>query len=312
MTKMTKRERFMAAIAGEEVDYLPVSVWLHFASEHYGGEEVARLHHRFHEEYDFDFIKAMNDYRYPLPGIEAVETESDLARFEPVPLDHPVFAEQLTFLRTLRSLVGPDVPIVETIFSPLQTLLRGAGDSAWQAVVAYPEAAHHMLNTVTESLIAYVHAAREAGADGIFFSVNGASRPSAKGGLPLEQFQQFVAPYDRRVLEAAEGMIRIGHIHGFDLDFQRVLDYPVEVYNWSHHHSEPSLAEARKLTDKALLGGISELRVFTQTPAEVAADIRASVEEAGRRKFLVGPGCTVPPDTAKRTLHHIVRTVRSL
>src|SRR5690606_4990757 len=98
---MTKFERFHAAIQGHEVDRLPVSVWLHFASEHHPGEEVARLHLAFYREYDWDYVKVMNDYRYPLPGIAEVGTEADLLRFEPLDMDHPVFAEQLKALRIL-------------------------------------------------------------------------------------------------------------------------------------------------------------------------------------------------------------------
>lgn len=309
---MTKLERFHAAITGQEVDKLPVSVWLHFASEHHPGEEVARLHKAFVDEYDFDYVKSMNDYRYPLPGIDSVETEADLLRFEPVEMNHPVFAEQLKAQRLLRAELGPDVPVVETVFSPIQTLLRGAGNSAWNAVVAHPKAAHSMLEAVTETVIRYVRSLKELGVNSIFFSVNGANRPPAIGGLPREQFDEFVAPYDRRVLEAAEGMVRIGHIHGYDLEFERVLGYPLEAFNWSHHHTTPSLADARKLTDKALIGGIDEVRVFTQTPGEVAQDIRDAVNEAGRSKFLVGPGCTVLPDTPKKLLHAIVKTAREL
>lgn len=309
---MTKLERFHAAINGQEVDHLPVSVWLHFASEHHPGEKVAELHAAFYREYDWDYVKVMNDYRYPLPDIPEIRSEADLLRFEPLEMSHPVFAEQLKALKLLREELGPDVPIVETIFSPIQTLLRGAGNAAWNVVTAAPEAGHSMLRAVTETLLRYVAAIREIGVDGIFFSVNGANRPPAAGGLPREQFEEFVAPYDRQVLAAAEGLVRIGHIHGYDLEFDRVLDYPLEAYSWSHHHSAPSLAEASQLTDKALVGGIDEVRVFTQTPSETAADIRQAVAEAGRTKLLIGPGCTVLPDTPKKLLHHIVKTVREL
>ena len=44
MSSMTKLQRFMAAIKGEAIDRLPVSMWLHFASEHLSSEETARLH----------------------------------------------------------------------------------------------------------------------------------------------------------------------------------------------------------------------------------------------------------------------------
>lgn len=309
---MTKRERFLAAIAGEEVDRVPACVWIHFASEHHSGTETAQLHLRYFQEYDWDYLKVMNDYRYPLPGIEAITSEADLLRFEPQPLTALPFASQLECLRTLRAELGPDVPIIETIFSPVQTIIRAAGASTWKAITAYPRAAHQMLEAVAQTLSSYVQACRELGITGIFFSVNGANRPPAAGGTTDEEFATFIAPYDRRVLEAAAGLVRIGHIHGLQLVFDRVLDYPVEAFNWSHLRTPPSLAEVRQRTSAALIGGIDEVKVFDQTPAEVAADIQNAWHEAGTRKFLVGPGCTVPPDTPRRILHAIARAAHSL
>lgn len=312
MTTMNKKERFLAAIAGDDIDRLPISVWLHFASEHLPGEDVADLHLRFYEEYDFDYVKVMNDYRYPLPDTNALQTADDLLRFQPLSLDDPIFAEQLKCLRRLHLKLGPNVPLIETIFSPIQVVLRGAGNSAWDTILAHPKAAHHMLETVAESVIDYVVTLRDLGVTGIFFSINGANHPPAAGGLEEQHFAEFVAPYDKRVLNAANGLVRIGHIHGYDLDFDRIASYPFEALNWSHHHSKPSLEQARNITDKALIGGIDEVAVFTQTALEAAADVRMAVQEAGWRKFLVGPGCTVLPDTSRRTLHALVDAVRSL
>lgn len=308
---MTKKERFRRAINGDEVDRLPVSVWLHFASEHWPGEEVARLHLAYQAEYDWDYVKVMNDYRYPLPGIDQVESGADLLRFEPLSMEEPAFAEQLRCLRRLRAEL-PDVPLVETVFNPLQTIVRGAGRAVLDVMKAHPREARHALEACTETLIRYVQVCREAGVDALFFSVNGASRAGSPGGMSDEEYAEYVAPYDRRVLEAAEGMIRIAHVHGFELEFDRVLSYPVEAYNWSHHHTAPSLADARRLTGAALIGGVNELAVASQTPHEVAADIRAAVEEAGSRRFLVGSGCTVPPDTPRRILHAARRAVEGL
>ncbi|HHV54852.1 MAG TPA: hypothetical protein GXX55_05320 [Firmicutes bacterium] len=336
---MNKLERFRAAIAGEEVDHPPASVWLHFASEHLSGEETARLHLRYFTEYDWDFLKVMNDYRYPLPaGLETVATEADLRRFEPLSLAEEPFARQLTCIRYLRQELGPDVPIVETIFSPLQTVVRAAGAAVWPVILAHPQAGLAMLAAVTRTLVAYVAACREAGATGIFYSINGASRVPAPGTdsagsgtasagarkagrseapspsrTTAEQFERFIAPFDREILRAAgqAGLVRIGHVHGVDLDFDRVAGYPVEAFNWSHHHTAPTLAEVRERTGKAVIGGIDELVISYQSLPEVEASIRAAHTEweGGRGNstggFLVGPGCTVPPDTPRRTLHRI-------
>lgn len=304
-------ERFRAALAGQEVDRLPVSVWMHFGTEHLSGEEVAAIHLRYWREYDWDYLKVMNDYRYPLPGLEAVETANDLERFRPLQMDAYPFCEQLRCLRTLRQELGDAVPIVETIFDPLQTLVRAAGEQARQAVIAHPEAGLQALEAITETLCRYVKACAEAGVTGIFFSVNGA-RGADDGGVAQAVFQRFMEPFDRRVLQAAEGLVRIGHMHGLGLEFDRVRAYPVEAWSWSHHHTRPTLAEVRQVSRAAIIGGVDEVRIHGQTRAEVAQDIRATVEQARVRGLLIGPGCTVPSDTPRRLLHSVAEAARGV
>jgi uroporphyrinogen decarboxylase len=311
MKNMTRLERFNAAVRGEEVDRLPASVWLHFASEHLPGMKVAELHVDYAKAYGWDYLKVMNDYRYPLPGLTEVQRESDLNRFSPVGMTEQAFHEQLTCLKALRELVGPDLPLIETLFNPLQTLVRTTGVNVMQLVFAHPEAGHNALDAITETLIEYIRRLQALGVNGIFYSINGAVEP-AKGGLTDEQFAEFVAPYDQRILKAAEGMIRIAHIHGFHLRFDRVVNLPVEVFSWSHLNSAPSLAEARKITSAAFMGGINEAHIAHQAASEVANDIRKSVQTAGARKLIIGPGCTVPPDTPAKLLRSIGDVVRQL
>lgn len=311
MKAMTKLERFNAAVRGDEVDRLPVCMWVHFASEHYSGEETARLHVNFFRTYDWDFMKTMNDYRLPLPGVPNVTTREHLLAFRPLPMDHPTYANQLTCLRHIRAEIGPDVAILDTLFDPLQTLVRGTGRHVRELVFANPEAGHVALEAITQTLIAYIGELRRLGVNGLFYSINGASDPAA-GGFTDAQYAEFVAPYDRRILQAAEGMTRIAHVHGFNLRFERCLSYPVEVFSWSHRATPPSLAEARAMTSAALLGGMDETKIAYQSVDDIRADITQAVEEAGPRKLLIGPGCTVPPDTPYRLLKAAGDTVRNL
>ena len=311
MTSMTKMERFRAAVTGQDVDRLPVSVWLHLGTEHLPGHAVADRHVAYLKAYDFDYLKVMNDYRYPLPqGVENVVTAEDLRRFAPVPMSVYQFDQQLRCLRQLRRDL-PDTPLIETLFNPLQTLARGAGASAVQTVLNNPDAGDAALEAIAQTLIAYVEAVKAEGIDGVFYSINGAVDP-AHGGLTDEQFARCVTPYDLRILQAAEGMTRVAHVHGFNLRFDRCVGYPVEVFSWSHLNSAPSLGEARRLTGAALMGGMNEVKLTRQSVGEVRADIEASVRDAGWRKLLVGPGCTTAPDTPDRVLHAAVEVTRGL
>ncbi len=308
---MNKRERFEAALRGAHTDRPPVSVWLHFASEHLTPTEVAELHVRYQSAYDWDFVKVMNDYRLPLVDDADLASADALHAVKPLAPDAPPLSGQLEVVRRIRDAVGPDVPVVETLFDPLQTLIRSAGQSVLALVRSEPRAARSALRAVQETLVGYVGAVREAGADGVFYSINGAV-PVEHGGLERREFDELCAPFDRAVLEAAHGMVRIGHVHGFALAFERVEDYPVEAFSWSHRHAEPSLAQARELTDRALIGGIDELAFATQTLGEAELGIRRAVAEAGRAGLIIGPGCTVPPDTPARLLHGVRRVVEGL
>ncbi|HKI56232.1 MAG TPA: uroporphyrinogen decarboxylase family protein [Trueperaceae bacterium] len=307
---MTRRERFLTAVRGGEPDRPPVSVWLHFASEHLPPERVAELHLAYQRAYDWDFVKVMNDYRLPL-GRQAPASAEALQAVAAIAPDREPLTTQLEVIRRLREALGPEVPIVETLFDPLQTLLRSAGGSVLALVRQEPAAARRALEAVAETLRGYLGAAREAGADGVFYSLNWATRPEA-GGLEDREFRSLIEPLDRSLLEAAEGMVRIGHVHGVDLDFRRVADLPLEAFNWSHRHTAPSLAEARELTGRAVIGGIDEIAFASQTLGEAELGIRRAVAETGRQGLLIGPGCTVPPDTPQRLLLGVRRMVEGL
>ena len=159
MDGMSRRERMAAAMAGRPVDRPPVAVWLHFASEHLTGEESAELHLRYMRRYDWDLCKVMNDYRYPLPaGVTVLASVDEMRRFEPASLAEPAYAEQLKCLRRLRQVLGPDVPLFETLFDPVQQVLRRVGQSRAPFLYAHPEPALAMLDAVTRTLEAYVAA----------------------------------------------------------------------------------------------------------------------------------------------------------
>ena len=308
---MTSRNRVDRTLRGLDTDRPPVAVWLHFASEHLSPAEAAELHLRYQRAYGWDFVKVMHDYRWPLfPDGDPASGEA-LRATRPLTLEAPALAAQLELVRRVRDGVDPDVPVIETLFDPLQTLVRSSGRSVLALARAEPEASLAALDAVQETLLTYLEALRQAGVDGVFYSINGAVGPG-HGGLERHEFDRLAAPYDRAILEAASGMIRIGHVHGFGLDFERVLAYPVEAFNWSHLHGAPSLAEARELTERALIGGIDEIDFASQTLGEAELGIRRAVAEAGRSGLLIGPGCTVPPDTPARLLHGVRQLVEGL
>ena len=99
-----------------------------------------------------------------------------------------------------------------------------------------------------------------------------------------------------------------------DLMFDQVLDYPVQVLNWSDRIAGPSLREARVMTSKCLMGGWNEFGALSQGPEEqILAEAKDALAQTGGRKFILANGCSVPDDTDHRwleTARAIVTTCR--
>ncbi|MBM3343191.1 MAG: hypothetical protein FJY56_13925 [Betaproteobacteria bacterium] len=306
---MNKRERFQAAVHGGELDHPPCVVWVHFVTDALPGEVAAQRHATFLRTYDWDISKVMHDYRYPLPeGLETLNTPADMLRFERLPVTTANFQQQLALMRALRKELGPDVPIVDTFFDPFQQVIRTAGISKSQFIYGNKREALHMLDVVTDNVCGYLHELKNAGCDGVLYSINGAITPAGDRGVDEETFETFLKPFDQRVLEGMQGMTRILHVHGTHVDMKRVLDYPCEVFSVSDRlKGNPSLAELRAMTDKCLMGGINESKIQERSIPEIREEIWDAFKQAGKRKFILSPGCTSAPQTPQ----HILRTVKA-
>jgi uroporphyrinogen decarboxylase len=161
---------------------------------------------------------------------------------------------------------------------------------------------HEALSVIAENLRAHIADVIEAGADGVFLALQGCTRAV----MTEEQYREFGRPYDLIALQgAANGWLNTLHIHGDkDLMFDLVLDYPVQVLNWSDRLAGPSLREARGLTSKCLMGGWHEFGALsTGTEEKIVEEARDAVAQTAGRKFILANGCSVPDETDERWLH---------
>ncbi len=307
---MNKIERVQAALSGKPVDYLPYSIWYHFGTQFMPGDIAADTQIAYYERFDFDYLKIMNDYTYPLPeGLDRITSIAEWKKLRPVPITAPGFAEQLKLLRKVAKRLDGEALCLETIFNPIGVAMRSAKDIIYPLLRAHPEEFKRGLETITESLIGYIEAVYAAGVSGIFYSVNGATDDF----MPRSEFMEFVRPYDLQILNTFKdrGAFNVTHIHGVNLRLEDCIDYPVNATNWSHFHSAPSLAEARHMTEICLIGGVSERRTDYLHPDVIEEQLKSAMAEAGDRKFMVGPGCAIPTDTAPEIIDIIRKTVRS-
>jgi uroporphyrinogen decarboxylase len=125
-------------------------------------------------------------------------------------------------------------------------------------------------------------------------------------GVSREIYERFQRPFSLRLLEAARGSVRVLHVHGAGLEFERVLDYPVEAWSWSDRlPGNPTLAELRARTPHCLMGGLDETQFSERSRPLLAAQIDDALAQAGRSGFILAPGCTVPSFSPQRLLRHL-------
>ena len=306
MATVTKRDRVMAALRGDTVDRVPLSFWLHnFAAENSVKEFVAESV-RLAREFDWDYLKPQSraqcfaeawGLRYQASNERAVPytrtyapcaDAAALQRLQPAGPAAGALGEQLEALRQIRAAVGPDTPIIWTVFSPLMVvpyLLPGGLEQMLTIARAAPAALEAALAAIAETLAGYTSLALAAGADGLFYATN-VARAELISSAECRRFQR---PYDLPVLAAAApGSFNMLHVCGASVLFDEFLDYPVQAISWAQAPGNPSLPEGRRRTGRAVVGGLPAKPVIaTLTTEVVAGHVHAAVREAIEREYLI-------------------------
>jgi uroporphyrinogen decarboxylase len=305
---LTHRQRIERALALEETDRLPFGFWWHFPNQDRAPRRLAHLSLALQEKLDLDFIKfspyglysvvdwgVVLDVRggneTPVEGEYAIKTPEDWRKLRPLRGDEGEYLVVLEAQRIALAERRQDVPLVQTVFSPLTSCLKMAGrDALLRHLREVPDAVHAGLAVVTETTRRFASEAVQRGADGLFFAVQTAN----EGYLTPAEYVRFTKDYDLAVLEAVHGKswFNILHLHGQNVMFDPVLDYPVQVLNYHDRESGPSLADMRARTAKCLLGGIGEnTTMVLGTQDEVDAEVRGAWAQVSRRGLILGPGC---------------------
>jgi uroporphyrinogen decarboxylase len=293
MTTMTKIERVRAALSGADVDRPPFSAWYHFGLQHAPAERTAQVHVEFFEAYNLDWLKVMNDYSYPMPrAIETLTDPRDLKRITALDVRQGTTGEQLEVIRLIGQSLRGKALVVDTVFNAWNTLKRNVlKDAMGPFMQEQPAALEAALGVVNDNLIRYAIASLHGGASGIFYSV-----PATSESLTLEQYERFMRPFDLAFLETIRpfGEFHILHAHGKELYLDRLQEYPAHAISWADRETGPSLAQMRRLTPRALMGGIGHTNFPYTSAATIREQIRTAVQEAGPRKLLITPGCAIP------------------
>jgi uroporphyrinogen decarboxylase len=328
MATVNGRERVLAALHGEAVDHVPISFWGHDYVAENSAEGLAEATLRRARQFDWDYLKPQSraqsfaemwgftytpstvaTQKYTATGIP-LEGAADLERLLPADPTGGALGEQIQALRLVREGIGPDVPIIWTVFSPLMVaryLLQGEGTQLIDILRSEPTAVEAALEAITETLIGYVKECAQNGADGIFYATNLATRDR----LTLEECARFQRPYDMRILAAVERLpFTVMHVCGQDALFDAFADYPVAAFSWAAGGSNPPLSEGHRRTGKASMGGVPAV-LKGLTADDVAARVRHAVGEMQGCWLVLAPDCSIDIGTPHELLEAATRAART-
>jgi len=301
-------QRIEAAIAGAATDRLPVALWRHFPVDDQDPGKLAAHTLAWQRAWDFDLVKFMPSGTY---GIEdwgaktAYEGAENGARVvKQVGLNRPedwrhlpkldvrkgVYGAQNAALAAAAKELKGSAPILQTVFSPLTTARKLAGEAALQHLRQHSDALEAGLKTITEVTIAFGEEALKAGAHGFFF----ATQLATADVLAPSQYERFGKRWDLEFFDAFKGRTRVDmlHLHGMNPMFDELAGYPVGLVNWHDRLTTPTLGMAAGRFKGALVGGVEELGLLVKgSEAELRAQVRDAISQTGGRRLLVGPGC---------------------
>ena len=85
------------------------------------------------------------------------------------------------------------------------------------------------------------------------------------------------------------------HLHGDQVMFSKVADYPVQVINWHDRHTAPSLHEALDLFPGTLCGGFRQWEtLLLSSPEQIQAEARDAIAATDGHRLILGTGCVTP------------------
>jgi uroporphyrinogen decarboxylase len=321
--------RTIRNVFGARVSNAPLfSFWTHFPNDDLDANRLADATIRLQLEFDLDFVKtapngmyAVEDYGVkidfsgvPEGGVARIistpfQTAEDWSELPEINIHSGALGRELKSLRLVRAAL-PNVPVVFTIFSPMTIAAKLSQGKIYEHIAERRNAAliHSALAKLSRTVGQYSAAAIEAGADGVFF----AHQDTGRHLLGYDDFSEYVATYDHEALSGARsGRFNILHIHGEQIRFRELLDYPVHGINWHSWETLPSALTGMLSSRKCIVGGIDRRSVTANDIPAIESQISSvSVITTGISDLILTPSCTIRAGFQPETLHAIRSIVK--
>jgi len=323
---MNAKERVYAAVRGRPCDRTPRTpifmAWAaHFIGRTYrdyylDGDVLVQAQLAVAEAFGLDQVMAISDpwreasgygmeFDYPEEGVgiprgRLIESREDVRRLRRIDIDAaPRMRQRVESVAKIAAAVGRTHSVLGWVEGPMAEYadLRGVQETMFD-LMDDPAVFHDAAAVIVENAIAFARAQVEAGADMIGVGDAAASL------IDAAMFEEFVLPWQQKLFEgihAAGAAVKL-HICG---NTNHLLPHLARTgadiidVDWM-----VPLAEARAIVgpDIALCGNFDPSGVLLQgSPDDVANAARQCIRDGGTR-FLLMPGCEVPPGTPEANI----------
>jgi uroporphyrinogen decarboxylase len=320
-------ERVRAALSLERPDRPPAGWWGHTYREEWSPRDLASVTLARQRQYGWDFVKLQpraccfaqafgaeyrpsDDFRTaPVPVSPTVTNPHDWSRVPPAEATAPSLQDQVETIRIVAEELGPTVPVIQTVFSPLTVAGYLVGQDrrmAARQLREHPDQVGTALERIADALADFAAGSVRAGASGVFYAISGYASADL---FTLAEYERLALPHDLSVLARVprEAWFNVLHLCGPRIHFELASPLSSHAVSWSvHEPGNPSLAEGRGLAARAVMGGIDQAHTLVDgTPEAVREEAGAAVSSTDGVGLLLAPGCSVPPEAPEANLRAV-------
>ncbi len=319
-------QRVLGALEGSDIDAPPVSLWKHYHLRDRAPRQLAHITVDFARKFDLDLIKltpsglygvqdwgagiqfGASDAQAPTVISSPIQSVGDWSNLAPLSPSTGALCRELEMCGHVGKILQDEVPYLMTLFSPLTLAQKLAGDQVYDHLRSDPTVLHGALRVIRDTVVAYAAACLEVGVSGFFLATQQASHRV----LSTAEYQEFGLAYDQDLAETIKvAPIRMLHVCGNEIMLAEASLMDVNCLSWAAGGSNPDLAQARQLTDKALAAGLS-LDTLAQASGEecraMVREARATVPGTG---LILAPDCVVKLESPDANLSAVVEAARA-
>ncbi len=325
--RITHRQRIENCLSGDVPDQTPIALWRHFPVDDQTPEGLAQTVLDFQHLYDFDLVKVTPSSSYCLKdwGIEdewqgnsegtrqyvnrVIHSPDDWLTLPILDPYKGALGNQLACLKIICHDLGPGVPVLQTIFSPLAQAKNLVGSEMLLVHLRqYPEAVMAGLKTIVETTRSFIEAALKTTIAGIFYAVQHANYQL----LTEAEYIQFGKVFDLEIIEIVRGSwLNMLHLHGENVMFKLFAGYPVQVINWHDRETYPSLSEGKELFPGVVCGGLQRERTMELgSPEHVHSEACDAILVTENKRFILGTGCVLQITTPGANIRAALQAAR--